>query len=109
MLRGLLSVPGANASLISVFVDGFFQEPVDVASLFNIQAVQVFLAWHLNVQSSHSHTTLSHHTLTPHSHITLSHHTLIPHSHITLSLARATEPEEWEDLAALQGQPQADL
>ena len=96
MLRGLLSVPGANASLISVFVDGFFQEPVDVASLFNIQAVQVFLAWQLNVQS-------------PHSHITLSHHTLIPHSHITLSLAQATEPEEWEDLAALQGQPQADL
>ena len=83
MLRGLLSVPGANASLISVFVDGFFQEPVDVASLFNIQAVQVFLAWQLNVQS--------------------------PHSHITLSLARATKPKEWEDLAALQGQPQADL
>ena len=55
MLRGLLSVPGANVSLISVFVDGFFQEPVDVASLFNILAVQVFLTWQFNVQSPHSH------------------------------------------------------
>lgn len=54
MLRGLLSVPGANVSLISVFVDGFFQEPVDVASLFNIQAVQVFLTVQCTV------TTLSH-------------------------------------------------
>jgi len=41
MLRGLLSVPGSNASLVTVFVDGFFQEPVDVAGLFNIRAVQV--------------------------------------------------------------------
>ena len=41
MLRGLLSAHGANNSLVTVFVDGFFQEPVDVAGLFAIRAVQV--------------------------------------------------------------------
>ena len=40
MLRGLLSAHGSNASLVTVFVDGFFQEPVDVAALFGIRAVQ---------------------------------------------------------------------
>lgn len=40
MLRGLLSAQGANASLVTVFVDGFFQEPVDVAALFGIRAIQ---------------------------------------------------------------------
>ena len=40
MLRGLLSARGANASLVTVFVDGFFQEPVDVAALFGIRAIQ---------------------------------------------------------------------
>ena len=40
MLRGLLSAHGANSSLVTVFVDGFFQEPVDVAGLFGIRAVQ---------------------------------------------------------------------
>ena len=40
MLRGLLSAHGANASLVTVFVDGFFQEPVDVAGLFGIRAIQ---------------------------------------------------------------------
>ena len=41
MLRGLLSAHGANASLVTVFIDGFFQEPKEVAGLFNIRAVQV--------------------------------------------------------------------
>ena len=40
MLRGLLSADGANASFVTVFVDGFFQEPVDVAALFGIRAIQ---------------------------------------------------------------------
>ena len=40
MLRGLLLAHGANASLVTVFVDGFFQEPVDVAALFGIRAIQ---------------------------------------------------------------------
>ena len=40
-LRGLLSARGANASLVTVFIDGFFQEPKDVAGLFNVRAIQV--------------------------------------------------------------------
>ena len=40
MIRGLLSAHGANSSLVTVFVDGFFQEPVDVAALFGIRAIQ---------------------------------------------------------------------
>ena len=41
MLRRLLSVAGANSSMITVFIDGFFNQPKDVAELFNIRAVQV--------------------------------------------------------------------
>ena len=41
MLRGLLSAHGSNVSMVTVFVDGFFQEPVDVAGLFGIRAIQV--------------------------------------------------------------------
>ena len=41
MLRRLLSAHGANASMVTVFIDGFFQGPVDVAGLFGIRAVQV--------------------------------------------------------------------
>ena len=41
MLQGLLSSKGANASLVTVFIDGFFQEPKEVAGLFGIRAVQV--------------------------------------------------------------------
>ncbi|XP_065904612.1 protein O-linked-mannose beta-1,2-N-acetylglucosaminyltransferase 1-like [Dysidea avara] len=39
-IRSMLSAPGANASLITAFIDGFYQEPVAVASLYNIRAVQ---------------------------------------------------------------------
>ena len=41
MLRRLLSVPGARASMVTVFVDGFFQEPVDVTGLLGVRAIQV--------------------------------------------------------------------
>ena len=40
MLRGLLSVPGANPKMITVYIDGFFDEPVAVCKLFNIKSVQ---------------------------------------------------------------------
>lgn len=40
MIRGLLSAQGSNASMVTVFVDGFFHEPVDVARLFSIRAIQ---------------------------------------------------------------------
>lgn len=41
MLQGLLSASGANASLVTVYIDGFFQEPKEVAGLFSIRAVEV--------------------------------------------------------------------
>lgn len=41
MLCRLLSVPGSNPSMVTVFIDGFFQEPMEVAELFGIRAVQV--------------------------------------------------------------------
>ncbi|CAI8010201.1 Protein O-linked-mannose beta-1,2-N-acetylglucosaminyltransferase 1, partial [Geodia barretti] len=40
MLRGLLAAKGANASLVTVYIDGFFQEPKEVAELFGIRAIQ---------------------------------------------------------------------
>lgn len=40
MLRKLLSIPGSNASMVTVFIDGFFQEPSDVASLFGVEGIQ---------------------------------------------------------------------
>lgn len=39
-LRSLLSIPGANASLITIFIDGYYQEPASVASLHGINAIQ---------------------------------------------------------------------
>lgn len=41
MLRRLLSIPGADPSMVTVFVDGFFQEPMDVAKLLGVRAIQV--------------------------------------------------------------------
>ena len=39
-LRRLLSVPGSNASMVTVYIDGFFQEPVEVCELFGIRSIQ---------------------------------------------------------------------
>ncbi len=41
MLRQLLSTPGARPSMVTVFIDGYFEEPKDVTELFNIRAVEV--------------------------------------------------------------------
>lgn len=41
MLRRLLTTPGASAAMITVFIDGYFQEPMDVTELLGIRAVQV--------------------------------------------------------------------
>lgn len=40
MLKSLLSANGVNASMITVFVDGFFEEPLHVTRLFGIRGVQ---------------------------------------------------------------------
>lgn len=40
MLRSLLSADGVNKSMISVFIDGFYDEPLMVSRLFNLRAIQ---------------------------------------------------------------------
>lgn len=40
MLRSLLQADGVNASMVSVFIDGFYDEPLMVSRLFNLRAIQ---------------------------------------------------------------------
>ncbi|XP_064386754.1 protein O-linked-mannose beta-1,2-N-acetylglucosaminyltransferase 1-like [Halichondria panicea] len=39
MIRSLLSAHGSSAAMVTVFIDGFYQEPAEVASLFGIRAI----------------------------------------------------------------------
>lgn len=39
-MRSLLSAHGANASMVTVFIDGFFEEPMQVVRLFGLKGVQ---------------------------------------------------------------------
>ena len=49
MLRSLLSADGANPSMITVFIDGFYAEPLAVARLFGLRGIQVG-RWYLDVE-----------------------------------------------------------
>ena len=40
MLKSLLSANGVNGTMITVFIDGYFEEPLHVTKLFGIRAVQ---------------------------------------------------------------------
>ena len=40
MLRTLLSADGADPSMITVFIDGFYEEPMAVAKLFGLRGIQ---------------------------------------------------------------------
>ncbi|XP_019644271.1 PREDICTED: protein O-linked-mannose beta-1,2-N-acetylglucosaminyltransferase 1-like [Branchiostoma belcheri] len=40
MLRSLLSAHGANPNMVTVFVDGFFEEPMEVVKLFGVRGIQ---------------------------------------------------------------------
>ena len=40
MLNSLLSANGANRSMISVYIDGYFQEPYELAKLYGLRVVQ---------------------------------------------------------------------
>lgn len=40
MLKSLLSASGVNSSMITVFIDGFFEEPLYITKLFGIRGVQ---------------------------------------------------------------------
>jgi beta-1,2-N-acetylglucosaminyltransferase len=40
MLRSLLSAKGCNPSMITVFIDGYFEEPLEVSKLFGLRGIQ---------------------------------------------------------------------
>ncbi|CAG2114436.1 unnamed protein product, partial [Medioppia subpectinata] len=40
MLRSLLSSGGCNPSMITVFIDGYFEEPLEVTKLFGLRGIQ---------------------------------------------------------------------
>ena len=40
MLRTLLNTPGVNQSAVTVFIDGYFEEPLQVTKLLNVRGVQ---------------------------------------------------------------------
>ncbi|XP_049805744.1 protein O-linked-mannose beta-1,2-N-acetylglucosaminyltransferase 1-like isoform X1 [Schistocerca nitens] len=40
MLRSLLSASGANPEMITVFIDGYFEEPLEVTKLFGLRGIQ---------------------------------------------------------------------
>ncbi|PVD23743.1 hypothetical protein C0Q70_17016 [Pomacea canaliculata] len=40
MLRTLLSAPGADPKMVTVFIDGYFEEPLAVTQLFGLRGIQ---------------------------------------------------------------------
>uniref|UniRef100_A0A6I8NWN5 Protein O-linked-mannose beta-1,2-N-acetylglucosaminyltransferase 1 n=1 Tax=Ornithorhynchus anatinus TaxID=9258 RepID=A0A6I8NWN5_ORNAN len=40
MLRSLLSVQGVTPQMITVFIDGYYEEPMDVVALFGLRGIQ---------------------------------------------------------------------
>ena len=40
MLRSLLTVRGADPKMVTVYIDGFFDEPAAVSNLFGVKAIQ---------------------------------------------------------------------
>ena len=40
MLRSLLTSHGCNESMVTVFIDGYYEEPRQVARLFDVSSVQ---------------------------------------------------------------------
>lgn len=40
MLRSLLSAEGANPSMVTVFIDGYYHEPMAVSRLFGLRGIQ---------------------------------------------------------------------
>lgn len=40
MLRGLLTTPGVDPAMVTVYIDGFFDEPSAVAELFKVATVE---------------------------------------------------------------------
>jgi beta-1,2-N-acetylglucosaminyltransferase len=40
MLRSLLGAAGSDPDMITVFIDGFYEEPMAVARLFGLRGIQ---------------------------------------------------------------------
>ncbi|XP_077573935.1 protein O-linked-mannose beta-1,2-N-acetylglucosaminyltransferase 1 isoform X6 [Stigmatopora nigra] len=40
MLRSLLSAHGVNPKMVTVFIDGYYEEPMDVVALFGLKGIQ---------------------------------------------------------------------
>ena len=40
MLRGLLSTPGVDPKMVTVYIDGFYDEPSAIAELFEVAVVE---------------------------------------------------------------------
>ena len=40
MLRGLLSTPGVDPKMVTIFIDGFYDEPSAIAELFQVSVVE---------------------------------------------------------------------
>lgn len=40
MLRGLLSTPGVDPKMVTIFIDGFYDEPSAIAELFRVSVVE---------------------------------------------------------------------
>ena len=60
MLRSLLRAGGANKEMMTVFIDGYFEEPMQVVRLFGLKGVRHKPLGPKNARISHS--TESHHT-----------------------------------------------
>ena len=39
-LRSLLAAPGVNPEMITVFIDGYYEEPLAVTKLFGLRGIQ---------------------------------------------------------------------
>ena len=40
MLRSLLSTPGCNPSMVTIFIDGYYEEPLEISKLFGLRGIQ---------------------------------------------------------------------
>ena len=57
MLMTLLSTPGFNSTLTTVYIDGFHQEPTDIAKMLNIKYVINDPVSYANMKVSHHYKT----------------------------------------------------
>ncbi|KAH9517958.1 Protein O-linked-mannose beta-1,2-N-acetylglucosaminyltransferase 1 [Dermatophagoides farinae] len=48
MLRTLLLTPGCNPSMITIYIDGYYEEPLEVAKLFGLRGIQHTPIGHAN-------------------------------------------------------------